>query len=191
MATVDEILLTLTQLQLRNVFMGTLRFGKQLHMSSSTIKALIFSQLIFQSHVSLFWVWQSHWAVLKSTSSVHGFECIKWAGWEMICQTQTAKLLQGSPKRRKRALVNEVLVPSPHTAQGSSACNIFPGVPLQRQWWWWGLTWLSPALGCAKVATPDGKCSLFSEITQEDDFIFEMIFRASWLWFSIVLGAVK
>lgn len=69
MATVDEILLTLTQLQLRSVFMGVLRFGKQLHMSNSTIKAFIFSQLIFQSHVRLFWLWQSHWVVLKS--SVH------------------------------------------------------------------------------------------------------------------------
>lgn len=60
MAAVDEILQTLTQLQLRDVFMGVLSFRKQLHMSNSTIKALIFSQLIFQSHGNLLWVWPSH-----------------------------------------------------------------------------------------------------------------------------------
>lgn len=94
MATGDKILLKFTQLQLRNVFMGVLRFRKQLHMSNSTIKSLIFLSINISELCEP--------AVLKS--NVHS-KC-PWLlmlqmSWEMIYQPQTAKLLQKSPQRRK------------------------------------------------------------------------------------------
>lgn len=89
--------------------------------------------------------------------------------------------LEGSPKSRKWAMMNAVLVPSSHIPQNSSPWNIFTRIPLQMQWLCWELARL-----CHAWIMPLNVWRVYSLTIKT----LHTIGLGRWLWFTVVLDPI-